>query len=370
MMKVLKALGVIVLCIAAVLAAQRMIGKTKPQVPPSGGGEAVVRVDEVQDQEFADRIEAVGTAKANESVTITARVSEQVKSVFFKQGATVQAGELLVQLEAAEEEALLAEAKVDRDEQNRELERVRKLREKQVQTGQKFDQQKSALDAAEARLRQAEARLRDRKIVAPFTGVLGVRQISPGALVEPGTAVTTLDDIDRIKLDFTVPEIYISYLKVGQRIEAQSAAWPGQSFSGEVSIISPRVNPTTRAVQVQAIVPNPDKRLRPGMLLTVTLIANPRKSLSVPEECLVAYGKKQFVYVMKDDGTVEKREVSLGRREVGRAEVLSGLTAGETVVTEGVMNLRDGAKVHVVEHPQSRNPGIGSRRPKDGGEAC
>lgn len=359
MMNVLKAFGVVICCAAAVIVMQRVIGKAKPRMPPRGGGEAVVRVARIEKQDFADRIEAVGTSKANESVTITAVVSEQVQRVFFEEGSTVQAGDLLVQLEASEQEALLKEAQVDLDEQKRELERVRTLREKQVQTGQKFDQQQTLLKAAEARLLAAEARLRDRRIVAPFSGVVGVRQISPGALVEPGTTITTLDDIDPIKLDFTVPEIYIGALKKGQHIEAQSAAWRDRSFSGTVTIISPRVNPTTRAVQVQAIIPNPDRLLRPGMLLTVTLIANPRKSLSVPEECLVAYGKKQFVYVTQDDGTVAKREVHLGRRELGRVEVLSGLLAGEAVVIEGVMNLRDGAKVRIVGNADDRKAGLG-----------
>jgi membrane fusion protein (multidrug efflux system) len=370
MINALKALGVIVVCVVVVVAVQRFIGKAKPKMRPRGGGEAVVRVVKVQEQDFADRIEAVGTAKANESVNITATVSEQVKSVLFKEGSTVQAGDVLVQLEAAEEEALLKEAVVNRDEQKREMDRIRKLKEKEVQTGQKFDQQVSALKAAEARLQQAEARLRDRRVVAPFSGILGIREISPGALVEPGTSITTLDDIDRIKLDFTIPEIYIAVLSKGQRIEAHSAAWPERSFSGTVGIISPRVNSTTRAVQVRAIIPNPDKLLRPGMLLTVTLIANPRRSLSVPEACLVAYGKKQFVYVKRDDSAVEKREVRLGSREVGRVEVLSGLRAGETVVTDGVMNLRDGAKVRVTGNPENSKVGLSSSGCRDGSGPC
>ena len=208
MMNTLKALGVIILCVSAVVVAQHVIGKAKPKIPPRMGIEAIVRVSQVQEQEFADRIEAVGTAKANESVTITATVSEQVKTIFFEEGAAVQAGDLLVQLESSEHQALLAEAQVDRDEQKRELERVRHLLEKHVQTGQKFDQQLSKFKSADARLLAAEARLRDRKIIAPFSGILGLRQISPGALVQPGTSITTLDDIDPIKLDFTVPEIH------------------------------------------------------------------------------------------------------------------------------------------------------------------
>ena len=361
MINMVKALGVIILSVAAVIAVQQVIGKAKPQMPPNRGKMAAVRVDQVREQDFAERIEAVGTAKANESVTITATVSEKIEKILFQEGAAVKTGDVLVHLEAAEEKAQLEEARVSLDEQKRELERVRTLWEKKAQSGQKLDQQQSAVRAAKARLMAAEARLRDRKIVAPFSGVLGIRQVSPGALVQAGTPITTLDEIDRIQLDFTVPEIYIGALKKGQRIEARSAAWPDRSFSGTVAIINPRVDETTRAVQVQAIIPNPEKLLHPGMLLTVSLVANPRKSLGLPEACLVAYGNKQFVYVTRDDRTVERREVCLGRREVGRVEVLSGLKAGETVVIEGVMNLRDGAKARFIENPEKDKTGQGSQ---------
>ncbi len=352
------------LCIVAVIAVQRVIGTAKPKMPPRGGREAVVKVGRVQELNFADRIEAVGTAMANESVTITAIVPDRIEKIFFEEGADVQTGDVLVQLEAAEERAALEEAIVDLDEQKRELERVRILVEKTVQSRQEFDKQQTKFRAAQARLKAAEARLRDRRIVAPFSGVVGIRQISPGAFVQTGTTICTLDDIDRIKLEFTVAEIYIASLRTGQRIEARSAALPERAFSGTVSIINPRVNETTRAVRVQAIIPNPDRLLRPGMLLTVDLIANQRKSLSVQEACLVAYGEKQFVYVMRDDGTVEKREVWLGRREVGLVEVLKGLREGETVVTEGVMNLRDGAKVRIVESAEDPKVRPASRATK------
>lgn len=362
MMNVLKALGVIILCVAAVIVAQRVIGKAKPRTPNRGGATAVVQVAGVHERDFADRIEAVGTAKANEAVTITASVSEQVEKILFEEGALVDAGSLLVKLRSQEEEALLREARVDANEQRRELNRVRMLLEKQVQTQQKLDQQECALREAEQRLLAAEAVMRDRRIRAPFSGILGIRQISPGALVQPGTAITTLDDISKIKLDFTVPEIYMASLKKGLHIEARSAAYPDRSFSGVVSIISTRVNPTTRAVQVQALIPNPEGLLRPGMLLTVTLTANPRKAVSVPEACLVAYGKKQFVYVVRDDAKVEKREVHIRSREMGNVEVSSGLRSGETVVTEGVMNLRDGTKVRIVGDDETSRASVHRRR--------
>ncbi|MFH1117597.1 MAG: efflux RND transporter periplasmic adaptor subunit [Pseudomonadota bacterium] len=348
MMNAVKAFVVVALCAVAVVAVQRVIGTAKPAMPPRGEREAVVKVGSVEELNFADRIEAVGTAKANESVTVTATVPERIEKIFFEEGADVQAGDVLVQLEAAEERASLEEAIVDLDEQKRELERVRVLVEKTVQSRQEFDKQQTKFRAAQARRKGAEARLRDRIIVAPFSGVVGIRQISPGAFVQTGAVICTLDDIDRIKLEFTVAEVCFAALQTGQRIEARAAALPDRLFSGTVSIIDPRINQTTRAARVQAVIPNSERLLRPGMLLTVDLIANRRKSLSVPEACLVAYGEKQFVYVTREGGTVEKREVRIGRREVGHVEVLTGLRQGESVVTEGVMNVHDGAKVRIV----------------------
>ena len=201
------------------------------------------------------------------------------------------------------------------------------------------------MESAEARLATAQAKLRDLIIVSPFDGVLGIRHVSRGTLLNPGTLITTLDDLSAVKLDFAVPETFLASLKPGQDIEAHSVAWPGETFKGTVSCIDSRVDANTRAVTVQAVIPNPENRLRPGMLLTVKLFSNQRNSACVPEKALVAYGEHQYVYILRKDSTVEKREVKLGQRDSGQVEITAGLNKNECIVVEGTTDLRDGAKV-------------------------
>jgi membrane fusion protein (multidrug efflux system) len=224
---------------------------------------------------------------------------------------------------------------------------VRSLRERDLVSQEELDLAQGDLDAARARVAAAEARLRDRIITAPFAGVLGIRRVSPGTLVSPGDVITTLDDLTVVKVDFSVPEALLSQIAPGQPIRGRSAAWPDEVFEGRVANIDSRVDPTTRAVAVQARLPNPRRRLRAGMLMTVELTCCPREALGVPERALLSYADRQYVYVVLDDQTVEQREVKLGARDVGWVEVVSGLTAAEAVVVDGLLNLRDGASVRV-----------------------
>ncbi|MBN2713743.1 MAG: efflux RND transporter periplasmic adaptor subunit [Planctomycetes bacterium] len=348
-MKTVKTIGVIIASVIVVIILQRNFGKS--ELPPNMRmqGESRVIVYVVKERHFANRIEAIGTARANEAITITSTVADRVDKILFKDGAQVKAGDMLVQLECEQERALLDEARINLAEQKREFERIKALREKKVVAEQAFDTQRSVVEAAEAQFAAAQAVLHDRMISAPFPGIIGIRQVSPGALINPGDEISTLDDLSIIKLDFTVPETYLSELKNGQAIEAHSIAWPDKTFTGKVTSVDSRVNPTTRAVAVQAQIENPDLSLRAGMLLTVELISKPRDSISVPEKALVAYAEKEFVYILNADNTVSRRQVQLGMRETGWTEILDGLSAGETIVTEGVINLRDGATVTVVE---------------------
>jgi len=352
-MRSLKVVGVILIALGMVLLARRYLGRSQlPQRPPMGG-ETLVVVTNVGVRHFAARVEALGTAYANESVTITAPVAERISKILFANGATVKAGDLLVQLEDAEESADVEEATVNLDEQRRELDRVKALREKKMVSEQEVDTRRSATEAAQARLAAAQARLRDRAISAPFAGTLGIRRVSLGALVNSGTVITTLDDLDLIKADFTLPETLLPDIAIGLTIEARSVAWPDETFTGTVASVDSRVNPTTRAVTVQAHIPNPHRRIRPGMLLTVSLISRPRETLSAPEKALLAYGDKHYAFVLKPDNTLERRELHLGEREVGWVEIESGLKEGEPIVVEGLMDMKDGVRVRVAGMPPS-----------------
>ncbi|MEL7029274.1 MAG: efflux RND transporter periplasmic adaptor subunit, partial [Pseudomonadota bacterium] len=195
----------------------------------------------------------------------------------------------------------------------------------------------------------------DRLVRAPFPGVVGLRLVSPGALVRPGDEIATLDDVSSVKLDFSVPETLLSNLSQGIAVRAVSEAFPDEAFEGVVEFIDSRVDPVTRSIVVRSVLQNEDGKLRPGMLMTVRLIKDAREAPAAPELAVVAQGEDMFVFVLREasaageaaDGPpqVEMRRVELGQRRAGFIEVVSGLAEGERIVVEGVHRLRDGQAV-------------------------
>lgn len=315
---------------------------------PGGGGRPVpVKVVPVERQTWSDTIQALGTARANESVTITAKVTETVVRVNFEDGQEVAAGAVLVDLSGRAEAAALAEAQVAYEEASRLYERQLELSRQGTISEAVLDQQRAARDTAKARVEAIRARLGDRVITAPFSGVLGFRAVSPGTLVTPGTVITTLDDVDPIKVDFTVPERFLSALAVGQTIDAHTAAWPGETFSGRVTSIDSRVDPVTRSITVRAEVPNRDRRLKPGMLMTLAVSANAREALVIPEIAVQAIRDRNFVFRAGDDGRAQQVFVTLGARRAGYVEVLDGLMPGDRVVTDGLVRVRPGVALRI-----------------------
>lgn len=301
------------------------------QPPFAAPGVIVTKVEGVS---FSDRIEAIGTAEANESAVLTATVTETVKSIVVPEGGLVKAGTVIVELSDDEERATVTEAQ-------KSFDRYQKLASTQIGSVAQKDQE-------EARMNVAKAQLNKRLIVAPFDGVVGIRQVSVGDLVSPGTVITTIDALDPIKLEFTVPEGFLSVLKLGLAIEARSEAYPGEKFTGVISAVDSRINPETRAIRVNASLPNADARLRPGLLMHVDIVKNTRTSLAVPEEALLSAGEKKTVLVVGADKKAESREVQLGVREMGKVEILSGLKEGESVIVEGTMKAQSGGEVVVV----------------------
>jgi membrane fusion protein (multidrug efflux system) len=326
---------------AAVLAACGGAGGDADQAPPA----TVVVTARVAPVEWRDTIEALGTARANESVTLTAKVSETVRKVAFESGDVVRAGEVIVDLSSGAQLAGLEEARAAYQEAERQLARGQELAQTKIISESQLDTQRSTRDAAKARMDVVRAQLSDRVITAPFDGILGLRQVSPGSLVTPGTPIATLDDISVIKLDFTVPERYLAVLARGQEIAARSETWPDREFTGTVASVDSRVDPVTRSVTVRAQVPNPEQLLRPGMLLAVRLYQSPRAAIVLPEIAVMQVGAQAFVYRVAADQTAERVKVTLGSRRRGEVEIAAGLAAGDTIVTEGAVKLRDGARV-------------------------
>lgn len=319
-----------------------------PGGPGGAGGRPVpVVVVAAERQPWSDSIQAIGTARANESVTITAKVTETVVRVNFEDGQRVSAGAVLVDLSGRAETAALAEAQASLDEATRLYERQLELSKQRTVSEAALDQQRAARDTARARMEAIRARLGDRVITAPFEGVLGFRAVSPGTLVTPGTVITTLDDLDPIKLDFTLPERYLAAVAAGQRINASSAAFPTVEFAGKVTSIDSRIDPVTRAVTVRAEIPNPEQQLRPGMLLTLAVEASPREALVVPEIAVQAVRDRNFVFRADDQSKAQQVFVTLGARRAGWVEIVDGIAEGDRVVTDGLVRVRPGVALKI-----------------------
>jgi membrane fusion protein (multidrug efflux system) len=329
------------LAIAGFLAACGQVGPEASEAAPS----IAVVTAEVSPREWRDAIEALGTARANESVTLTAKVSETVRKVAFDSGEVVRAGDVIVDLSSGAQLAGLEEARAAFQEAERQLARGQELAQTKIISESQLDTQRATRDAARARMDVVRAQLADRVITAPFDGVLGLRQVSPGSLVTPGTPIATLDDVSVIKLDFQVPERFLAVLEPGQSVTAKSGTYPDREFDGVVKSVDSRVDPVTRSVTVRAEIPNPDRLLRPGMLMSVQVLLAAREALVVPEIAVVQVGTDSFVYRVKADRSVERAKVELGSRRAGEVEIRGGLAAGDRIVTEGTVKLREGAMV-------------------------
>ena len=307
-----------------------------------------VIVAPVRSVAFEDRIEALGTLRANESVELTASVTETVGALHFDDGDRVEAGQVLVEMTSAEEQAQLNEARALVNEADRQYRRVQSLATQGTAAKSLLDERGREWETARARLVAIESRLSDRLIKAPFGGVVGLRNISVGALVEPGDLITTLDDDSVMKLDLAVPSVYLSSLTPGLSVSATTRVFGAQTFHGQVRSIDSRVDPVTRSVVVRVLVPNDERLLKPGMLMQVTLRNNPRQTLVIPEAALTPLGSAQFVLVAapaERGYTAEKRQVRIGARRPGEAEVLEGLEEGQLVITHGALRVRPGQAI-------------------------
>lgn len=306
-----------------------------------------VKVHLTAEDSFEVLVKAIGTGKANESVVITTQSSDIVREVHFDDGQRVKAGQVLLTLFDLEEQAKLKALDVDLQEANRQLKRVVDLAKNNVASEQLLDEHQAAVNALEAQMNVLKTQMLALKVTAPFEGLLGQRQVSVGALVKPGDAITTLDDLSVIKVDFEIAEVHLPSVAIGQTIRATSIAYPDETFSGKIASIGARVDPATRAIQIRAIIDNQNFKLRPGMLLQINLQKKLLTTLVLPEASLVPVEDEQFVFVVKD-GEVTKRQVKIGLRKPGLVQIVSGLELGEQVVIEGALKLRDGSKVEVL----------------------
>ncbi len=300
---------------------------------------------------FGEPLEALGTTLAREAVMLTSNVTEFAEDILFDDGDEVEAGQVLVRMRDDGLRAELKAAKATFDERQAAFIRAKELVERQAVSSATLQEREAALRQIEGQIEEIESRIRDRTLTAPFSGILGIRRISPGALITAGEPLTTLDDLSSIRVEFEAPSVFLSALRSGMELEATSDAFPGETFRGTLTHIDTRIDPVTRTLQARAMFPNEDGRLRPGLLMRVSLTRNERQALLIPEGAVVQRGRRAHVYRIEenDNGprTIE-RAVDLGTRLPGWVEVRSGLEEGDRVVIHGLMQVRDGGQVRIL----------------------
>ncbi|WP_300271748.1 efflux RND transporter periplasmic adaptor subunit [Halomonas sp.] len=294
--------------------------------------------------DWSDPLQALGTLHADESITLSATVTDIVRELNFHDGQEVEAGQLLVRLADDEALAELRAAQALRDERRNAVNRLSQLQSRNLAPRGDLEDAQARLRQVEAEIQALEARLADYRLHAPFAGRVGFRNVSVGSLVTPGTALVTLDKLDVMKLDFTLPELALGELSPGLPLTATSGAYPDSPFQGEIATIGTRIDPVSRSVTVRALLDNPEGRLRPGMLMNVEVRRAPRETLVIPEASLIPEGRRQFVLTLDPDDAyrVTRREITIGARRKGEVEVLDGLQEGQLVVAHGTERVRDG----------------------------
>lgn len=332
---------------SSALAQGKSQGKTTPVV-----------AQEVTFAPYSKRINALGTLKSNEAVTLSASVTKIIQAIHFDDGQRVKQGDILVEMASREEKALLNEAELLLSESERQYSRIKSLQKRNLAADSELDEKRLNRDTAQAKLEAVRARLADRTIIAPFDGVMGLRQISLGALVKPGDTIATLDNDSVMKLDISLPALYLSAVKVGMTVEAVASDLNNTLFSGTVVSIDSRINPNTRSITVRALLDNPEQQLVSGMLMQTTLQQNATERAMIPEEALVQEGVNRYAFVVNKQQTpftAEKRPLVSGDRFDGKVIILEGLNKGESVVTRGTMRLSSGSKIELQASPIKTN---------------
>ncbi len=316
---------------------------------PGGGGEAPpmpVETATVEATGMDDEFTVVGNLDAEYEIDVVTEIAARVVALPFAEGRTVERGDLLARLDDAQIRAELQRAEALVQQRRTNYERVRTVVSEQAGAPQDLDDAAAALAVAEADLALVRARLDKTRITAPFDGVVGARQVSPGAYLRPGDTITELAQIDSLRVTFAVPELYLGRLRRGSPVRVRTSPFPDLVVTGSVDVIAPVLERTSRSTEVVARVGNPERKLRPGMSAEVTVTLEQRPgALTIPAESVFFQGQQAFVYTIGDDDTVSMTPIELGTRSAARVEVVSGLEAGQAVVRAGHQKLFPGARV-------------------------
>lgn len=301
-------------------------------------------------------IRAVGTLKSDESVRIAPEIPGRVVEIGFSEGRRVSEGDVIVKLDDALARAELADAEARLVLAKANSERAQTLSQRGHVTEKAHDEAIANLGTARAAVDLAKVRLDKHVVRAPFDGVVGIRQVSPGAFVTAGTAVVNLEKIDQLKVDFSLPEIHLAHITPGQAIELRVDALPDKTFTGQIYAIDPLLDVNGRALRIRARVSNESGELRPGLFARIVVKGKTENQVVlVPESAVVPRAGENFVYQIVD-GKVVEAKVELGDRADAEVQILDGLAGGATVVTAGQQKVKNGASVTVVERSGAAEP--------------
>ena len=321
---------------------------------PGGPPFIPVNMMQVSETPFSNTVTAVGALIAEDSVVLRPEIDGRIEKIQFAEGQPVKKGAVVVTMDAAEQRARVAAAAADLNLAESRFRRSEELVAQNFISRQALDEARANLDIVRARLTQEKVALDKTVIRAPFSGVIGLRQISPGAYIKKGDDIVRLDALSRLKLEVPVPEIFITRVRIGLPVKVTVDALPGQTFNGTVHAIDPVVDSASRNMRVRARIANPRNVLKPGMFARVSAdLGGKTSAIWVPEQVVVPRADGNFVFAVID-GKADLRPVKLGRREPGRVEVVEGLKAGETIVLDGQIKLRPGVPVVTLEQAAQR----------------
>lgn len=335
-----------------------VVGRSEATAPSGQGqgegerrgqrGPAPVEVAEAQAAVSATEILAVGSLMSDESVEVTSETSGRVEEIQFEEGTQAKAGEVLVRLDPSLVQAELKDAEARLELAQANYERNRSLQKTGAVARQSYEEARSNLEVARAAVELARTRAGMMEVKAPFDGVLGFRTVSVGAYVTAGTKLVNLEKINALKVQFSVPEVFLGQVSLGQKVEVTVDAWPGVTYEGMVYAINPHVDVNGRALQVRASLVNDDLKLRPGLLARVIVKGKDEKPVVlVPESAIVSRGGETLIYRLENGKALEAR-VIIGRRRNGQVEIIEGLEPHTQVVTAGQGRLRNGSEVEIV----------------------
>lgn len=326
----------------------------KPAAPPPAAGAKPglpVKAEPVKISKVSDDVSAVGSLLAEESVIIRPEIDGRIVGLHFQEGQAISAGTRLVTIDPTEYEAQAAAQRADLKTEEQRLARTKELYDQKFISKDALDVQVGNVARLKAHVDEAESRVAKTVIRAPFSGILGLRQVSPGAYVKAGNDIVRLENVSSIKVDFRIPENYLSKVRPNQEIAVKLDAYPGEEFKGRVYAVEPVVDERTRTIAMRARIPNKGFKLKPGMFVRVVITLDSRaNAVVIPEQAIWPQGKDSFVYRVVD-GKAALTKVDIGNRAPGTVEILKGLAANDMVITDGQMKLKDGAPVTVIGVP-------------------